>query len=65
MNWLFGRQETEQAPRTPQVAEVPDSPSALAAELFRVNRFINSAAGQLPGEGVVAARRITDTIGTV
>ena len=65
MNWLFGRQETEQAPRASQVTEVPDSSSALAAELFRVNRFINSAAGQLPGEGVVAARRITDTVGTV
>jgi hypothetical protein len=65
MNWLFGRQETEQAPRTTPVVDVPDSPAALAAELFRVNRFINSSAGQLPGEGIVAARRITDTIGTV
>jgi hypothetical protein len=65
MNWLFGRQETGQAPPAPQATEVPDSPTALAAELFRVNRFINARAGQLPGEGVVAARRITDTVGTV
>jgi hypothetical protein len=66
MNWLFGRQQEDQARSQPnQVTEVPDSPAALAAEVFRVNRFINSSAGQLPGEGVVAARRITDTIGTV
>lgn len=66
MNWLFGR--SEERPSSPQptpVLEVPDSPAALAAELFRVNRFINASAGQLPGEGVVASRRITDTVATV
>lgn len=65
MNWLFGRQEGDTRPPPAQVTEVPDSPAALAAELFRVNRFINASAGQLPGEGVVAARRITDIVGTV
>jgi hypothetical protein len=68
MNWLFGRQQEDQpsSPSTQSTAnEVPDSPTALAAEVFRVNRFVNASAGQLPGEGVVAARRITDTIGTV
>ena len=69
MNWLFGRQQQDQPGPSPtqstQVTEVPDSPSALAAEVFRVNRFINASAGQLPGEGVVASRRITDAIGTV
>ena len=69
MNWLFGRQQQDQPGPSPtqstQATEVPDSPSALAAEVFRVNRFINASAGQLPGEGVVASRRITDAIGTV
>lgn len=69
MNWLFGRQPSDgDRPASPSVgesAEVPDSPAALAAELFRLNRFINSSAGQLPGEGVVASRRITDTVETV
>lgn len=66
MNWLFGRQAEEQVrpqPATP--AEIADSPAELAAELFRLNRFINASAGQLPVEGVVAARRITDTVNTV
>ena len=68
MNWLFGRSDERDRPPTAQstpVTEVPDSPAALAAELFRVNRFINASAGQLPGEGVVASRRITDTVATV
>lgn len=66
MNWLFGRQQNQQGPQpVSQSAEVPDSPTALAAELYRLNRFINASAGQLPGEGVVAARRITDTVGLV
>jgi len=69
MNWLFGRQsdERDRPPSTQStpVTEVPDSPAALAAEIFRVNRFINASAGQLPGEGVVAARRITDAVGAV
>jgi hypothetical protein len=64
MNWLFGRQpETAEAPAA-RTAE-PDSPAELAAEMFRLNRFINSSAGQLPTASVVAARRITDTVATV
>jgi hypothetical protein len=65
MNWLFGRQDQPNPAPSNQPTEVPDSPAALAAELFRLNRFINASAGQLPVEGVVAARRITDTVGTV
>ncbi len=63
MNWLFGRQDTAEAPpaRNPE----PDSPAELAAEMFRLNRFINASAGQLPTASVVAARRITDTVATV
>jgi hypothetical protein len=66
MNWLFGRQDEEPARRqATQPTEVPDSPTALAAELFRLNRFINASAGQLPGQGVVVSRRITDTVNAV
>jgi len=66
MNWLFGRQEQQETRTQPAPAtEVPDSPTALAAELFRVNRFINSSAGQLPTGSVVLSRRITDTVGDV
>ena len=64
MNWLFGRQPDAPDPRTAPAAE-PDSPTELAAEMFRLNRFINSCAGQLPAAGVVAARRITDTVAAV
>jgi len=65
MNWLFGKQEQETRAQPAQATEIPDSPTALAAELFRVNRFINSSAGQLPTGSVVLSRRITDTVGDV
>jgi len=67
MNWLFGRRQEEPGtqPAARSATEVPDSPTALAAELFRVIRSINASAGQLPTEATVLARRITDTVGTV
>lgn len=67
INWLFGRRQEAPGTQSPHqpATEVPDSPTALAAELFRVTRFINSSAGQLPTEATVLARRITDTVGTV
>ncbi len=64
MNWLFGRQQDAPNVATAARAE-PDSPTELAAEMFRLNRFINASAGQLPAAGVVAARRITDTVASV
>lgn len=67
MNWLFGRSQ-ERAPADPIMRPPPpeeDSPVALAAMRFSANRFINSSAGQLPAEAVVAARRVTDVIDTV
>ncbi len=64
MNWLFGRQPD--APDAPAATTAePDSPTELAAEMFRLNRFINASAGQLPTASVVAARRITDTVASV
>lgn len=65
MNWLFGRQEEPSRPQPAMPAEVADSPTELAAELFRLNRFINSSAGQLPVQGVVVARRVTDAVSAV
>ncbi len=67
MNWLFGRPPEEQRSTpgsTPSAAE-PDSPGELAAELFRLNKFINASAGRLPAPAVVAGRRITDVVGAV
>lgn len=67
MNWLFGRSE-ERRPSDPIVhppTPEEDSPAALAALRFQTNRFVNASAGQLPGEAVVAARRMTDVIDTV
>jgi hypothetical protein len=49
----------------PPVAE-PDSggddPATLRSDLARLNRFINQNSGQLPGESVVTARRVTDVL---
>ncbi len=64
MNWLFGRQQDAPDPAAAPTAE-PDSPAELAAEMFRLNRFVNASSGQLPAASVVAARRITDTVATV
>ena len=67
INWLFGRRQEEPGtqPQSQPAIELPDSPTALAAELFRVTRFINASAGQLPTESTVVARAITDAVGTV
>jgi hypothetical protein len=52
------RQEAKQA-----VGPDPeDSPEALAVRIGELVRFINSAAGRLPGEAVVIARAITDLL---
>jgi hypothetical protein len=39
-----------------------DDPATLRVELARLNRFINQNSGQLPGESVVTARRVTDVL---
>jgi hypothetical protein len=39
-----------------------DSPTELRRAIFAINRFINQSSGRLPGEGVVCARRLTDTL---
>lgn len=67
LNRLFGRSPGEAASAVSNALapEPPDSPKELAAELFRVVRFVNSVSGQLPPAAVVTARRITDTINLV
>ena len=39
-----------------------DDPTTLRIELARLNRFLNQNSGQLPGESVVTARRVTDVL---
>lgn len=39
-----------------------DRPDALLSLLFGVVRLINQSSGRLPGEAVVNARRVTDTL---
>ncbi|MEO7261920.1 MAG: hypothetical protein ABI047_11805 [Jatrophihabitantaceae bacterium] len=39
-----------------------DDPATLRSDLARLNRFINQNSGQLPGESVVTARRVTDVL---
>jgi hypothetical protein len=59
MTW-FRRLREEAQPETGP--DPQDRPDALLGSLFGVNHFINASAGRLPGEAVVVARRITDTL---
>lgn len=57
---LFRRREAHPAPAAE--AEPDDSPEALRRAVSQLVAFINQNAGKLPGESVVAARRVTDTV---
>jgi len=57
---LFRRHEARPAP--PAEPEPDDSPDALRRAVSQLVAFINQNAGKLPGESVVAARRVTDTV---
>jgi hypothetical protein len=57
---LFRRHEVRPAPAAEP--EPDDSPDALRRALSQLVAFINQNAGKLPGESVVAARRVTDTV---
>lgn len=64
MTWF--RRTSEHAAPAPSRLEVdndPDeTPAGLRGTLFGLVRFINQNSGRLPGEAVVAARRVTDTL---
>jgi hypothetical protein len=57
---LFRRPQARPAP--PAQPESDDSPDALRRALSQLVAFINQNAGKLPGESVVAARRVTDAV---
>jgi hypothetical protein len=58
MTW-FRRHE---APKPAAESEPEDSPAALLRSVRQLVTFVNQNAGKLPGEAVVIARRITDTV---
>jgi hypothetical protein len=62
MTSWFRRHE---APKPAAEAEPEDSPAALLRSLRQLVAFINQNAGKLPGESVVAARRVTDAVAEV
>ena len=53
---------TDPSPRAANADDPQDSPQALRWNVWQLDRVINAAAGQLPGEVVVAARRVTDVL---
>jgi hypothetical protein len=59
MTWFRRLREEAQEEVAPDASDTPD---ALRAKIFELIGFVNRSAGQLPGEGVVIARRITDTV---
>ncbi|MEO6886947.1 MAG: hypothetical protein ABI232_11795 [Jatrophihabitantaceae bacterium] len=59
MTWFRRVREEGQADAAP---DEDDSPEALLNTQFELTHFINANAGKLPGEAVVIARRITDTV---
>jgi hypothetical protein len=59
MTWFRRLREEAQDEVAPDAS---DSPDALRTKIFEQIGFINRGAGKLPGEAVVVARRITDTL---
>ncbi len=65
---LFRRRPAGPATDAPPAAgagAVGDSPESLRAAMISLNRFVNSSAGKLPADAVVASRRITDVVAEV
>lgn len=63
--WFRRRETTPEIVPIPVADTVDDSPAALRASLTQMIRFVNRESGRLPGEAVVRARRITDTLGEI
>ena len=57
---LFRRESD--APAILDVPDPTDDPATLRQTVSRANRFINHYSGRLPGEAVVASRKLTDTL---
>jgi hypothetical protein len=49
----------------PVATDEGDSPESLRRRIGQAVVFINRSSGQLPGEAVVAARRLTDMLGDI
>ncbi len=49
----------------PPSADLDTSPADLRRTLAEINRFINQNSGRLPGDAVVSARRVTDTLSEI
>jgi hypothetical protein len=61
VTWFRRAQDRAQASLTPQ-DDPKDKPDALLARVFELVHEVNGAAGKLPAEGVVIARRVLDTV---
>jgi hypothetical protein len=61
MTW-FRRGREAARPAAAPAPSSDDDPSTLRATLGALDRFVNLNAGRLPGESVVTARRISDTL---
>ncbi|MCU1656900.1 MAG: hypothetical protein JWO57_1556 [Pseudonocardiales bacterium] len=59
MTWFRRLHEVQPPPPGP---EPEDTPATLLQHVHELIGFINQSAGRLPGESVVAARRVTDTV---
>lgn len=57
---LFRRESD--APILVDAPDPADQPATLRRTVLNANRFINQNSGKLPGEAVVAARQLTDTL---
>ncbi len=66
MTWFRReREHVERAATEAAAFEALDSPAALRLSLLGIVRLINQHSGRLPGEAVVDARRLTDTLGEI
>jgi hypothetical protein len=61
MSW-FRRGRDATPPAAAPAPSSGDDPTTLRANLFALNRYINLNSGRIPGESVVTARRVGDTL---
>lgn len=61
MTWFRRGQERAHEQLTPE-DDPNDKPAALLASMFELVHEVNAAAGRLPPEGVVIARRVLDAV---